>query len=77
VPDIKHATYMILGSSQTTQQGRASLGLDVEQLTVMATAGSRTLPQLEALLSLGFFDVSAELRQHGPGAGIEVSFCGL
>jgi hypothetical protein len=55
-------TYMNLGASQTTQQGRASLGLDTEQWTVMATAGRRVAPHLEALLSLAYFDLSADLR---------------
>lgn len=55
-------TYMNLGSSETTQQGRASLGLDVEQWTAMATVGRRVAPHLEALLSLAYFDVSADLR---------------
>jgi len=55
-------TYMNLGSSQTTQQGRASAGLDTEQWTVMATVGRRVAPHLEALLSLAYFDVAADLR---------------
>jgi hypothetical protein len=55
-------TYMNLGASKTTQQGRASAGLDVEQITVMATAGRRVAPHLEALVSLAYFDVSADLR---------------
>ena len=55
-------TYMNLGGSKVTQQGRASAGLDVEQLTVMATAGRRILPHLEALVSLAYFDVDADLR---------------
>lgn len=55
-------TYMNLGSSQSTQQGRASAGLDTEQWTAMATVGRRVAPHLEALLSLAYFDVSADLR---------------
>jgi hypothetical protein len=55
-------TYMNLGQSQRTEQGRASLGLDVDQLTFMATAGRRVTPHLEALFSLAYFDVSADLR---------------
>jgi hypothetical protein len=55
-------TYMNLGGSNRTQQGRASAGLDVEQATVMATAGRRLTPHLEALFSLAWFDVSADLR---------------
>jgi hypothetical protein len=56
------ATYMNLGQSQSTQQNRASAGLDVEQFTFMATAGRHVTPHLEALLSLAYFDVSADLR---------------
>lgn len=55
-------TYMDLGWSKTTQQGRASAGLDVDQVTVMATVGRRLAPQLEVLFSLAYFDVSADLR---------------
>lgn len=55
-------TYMNLGSNQSTQQGRASLGLDTEQWTAMATLGRRVAPNLEALLSLAYFEVSADLR---------------
>jgi len=55
-------TYMNLGASKATQQGRASAGLDTEQVTVMATVGRRVTPHLEALLSLAYFDVSADLR---------------
>jgi hypothetical protein len=55
-------TYMNLGQSQRTQRGRASASLDVEQITVMATAGYRVMPNLEALFSLAYFDVSADLR---------------
>ncbi len=55
-------TYMNLGWSERTDRGRASLGLDVEQLTVMATGGRRLTPHLEALVSLAYFDVSADLR---------------
>jgi hypothetical protein len=53
---------MNLGASKATQQGRASAGLDTEQVTVMATVGRRVAPHLEALLSLAYFDVSADLR---------------
>jgi hypothetical protein len=55
-------TYMNLGQSQSTQQGRASAGLDVDQFTFMGTAGRRITPHLEALFSLAYFDVSADLR---------------
>ncbi len=55
-------TYMNLGWSGQTQQGRASSGLDVEQITVMGTAGRRLSPHLEALFSLAYFDLSADLQ---------------
>lgn len=55
-------TYMNLGQSQRTQQGRASASLDVDQITFMATAGRRLTPHLEALFSLAYFDLSADLR---------------
>jgi hypothetical protein len=55
-------TYMNLGASERTQQGRASAGLDTEQITVMATVGRRVTPNLEALFSLAYFDVTADLR---------------
>jgi hypothetical protein len=55
-------TYMNLGWSGQTQQGRASSGLDVEQITVMGTAGRRLSPHLEALFSLAYFDLSSDLQ---------------
>ena len=55
-------TYMNLGQSKRTEQGRASASLDVDQFTFMATAGYRVMPNLEALFSLAYFDLSADLR---------------
>lgn len=55
-------TYMNLGQSNSTQQNRASASLDVEQITAMATVGRRITPNLEALFSLAYFDVAADLR---------------
>jgi hypothetical protein len=55
-------TYMDLGWSGTTQQGRAQASLGNDQLTVMATVGRRLTPRLEALVSAAYFDVSADLR---------------
>jgi hypothetical protein len=55
-------TYMNLGWSGQTQQGRASSGLDLEQVTVMGTVGRRLSPHLEALISLAYFDLSTDLR---------------
>lgn len=54
-------TYMDLGFSQTTQQGRASASLDNDQLTIMGTVGRRVSPRLEALFSLAYFELSADL----------------
>lgn len=54
-------TYMDLGFSQTTEQGRASAELGTEQLTVMATVGHRVSPNMEALFSLAYFDLSTDL----------------
>jgi hypothetical protein len=54
-------TYMDLGWSRATQQGRAGASLDVEQLTLMATVGRRVSPRLEALFTLAYFDLSSDL----------------
>lgn len=54
-------TYMNLGWDKSTQQGRASAKLDVEQLTLMGTVGRRVSPRLEALFTLAYFDLSADL----------------
>lgn len=55
-------TYMNLGQANSTQQGRVSGRIDLEQLTAMATVGRRVAPHLEALVSVAYFDVSADLR---------------
>lgn len=55
------ATYMDLGFSRTTEQGRAGASLSTEQLVVMGTVGRRVHPNVEILFSLGYFDVSADL----------------
>lgn len=55
-------TYMNLGWSGQTQQGRASAGIDVEQLTMMGTVGRRISPYVEGTVSLGYFDLSTDLR---------------
>lgn len=54
-------TYMDLRSERTSQQGNASAVLDTEQFTAMLTAGRRIAPRLEALVSLAYFDVDADL----------------
>ncbi len=55
-------TYMNLGWSAQTEQGRASSAIDVEQLTMMGTVGRRFTPYVEGLVSLGYFDLSTDLR---------------
>lgn len=55
-------TYMKLGWNKTTEQGRAGASLDTKQLTLMGTVGRRVSPNLEALFSLAYFDVSADLE---------------
>jgi hypothetical protein len=54
-------TYMNLGWSETTEQGRAGARFDADQMTVMATVGRRVAPNFEALFSLVYFDLSSEL----------------
>jgi hypothetical protein len=56
------ATYMNLGHSQTSEQGRVGARLDNDQLTVMGTVGRRVAPNFEALFSLAYFDLSADLQ---------------
>jgi hypothetical protein len=55
-------TYMDLGFSRTTDQGRAGARLGTEQLVVMGTVGRRLSPNVEALFSLAYFDVSSDLE---------------
>lgn len=55
-------TYMNLGWSRRTQQGRAGARLDADQLTLMGTVGRRISPNLEALFSLAYFDLSSDLE---------------
>jgi hypothetical protein len=55
-------TYVNLGWSETTQAGRASAGVDVEQLTLMGSVGRRITPYVEGLFSLAYFDLSSDLR---------------
>jgi len=55
-------TYMNLGWSAQAQQGRASSGIDVEQLTMMGTVGRRLSPYVKGTVSLGYFDLSTDLR---------------
>jgi hypothetical protein len=55
-------TFMNLGWNQSTAAGRVGGDLSVQQLTLMATAGRRINRNLEALVSLAYFDLSNELE---------------
>ena len=55
-------TYMNLGWRASGSRGLAGASLDVDQLTFMATAGKRINRNLEALVSLAYFDLSTELQ---------------
>jgi hypothetical protein len=55
-------TYMSLGGGKEGPRGLTSARLDTEQVTAMLTAGRRITPHLEALVSLAYFDVNADLR---------------
>lgn len=55
-------TYMDLGWSQSTEQGRAEASLSTDQLVIMGTVGRRLTPNLEALFSLSYFNVSGDLE---------------
>ncbi len=55
-------TYMDLGFSRTTDQGRAGASLGTEQLVIMGTVGRRLSPNVEVLFSLARFDVSSDLE---------------
>jgi hypothetical protein len=56
------ATYMNLGQSQSGEQGRVGARIDTDQLTVMGTVGRRVTPNIEALFSLAYFDLSVDLQ---------------
>ena len=56
------ATHMRLSDSRRTEEGRAGARLETEQTTLMVTGGRRLTPHLEALFSLAYFDVAADLR---------------
>lgn len=55
-------TYMRLRWSGSTGQDRAGARLENDQLTLMGTVGRRVSPNLEALFSLAYFDVSVDLE---------------
>ena len=66
-------TYMNLGSRQTSEQERLGVRLNTDQLTVMGTVGRRISPNVEALFSLAYFDLSADLRARVLNQTIDVS----
>jgi opacity protein-like surface antigen len=55
------ATFMGLGGTQTTQRGLVKGDMDVDQTAIVATVGRRLTPNIEALFSLSYFDLSADL----------------
>lgn len=65
------ATYMALGGSAEARGDRLRGEVDVDQITLMGTVGRRLTPSLEALFSLAYFDLSAdlELRLRSPVTG--------
>lgn len=67
------ATYMNLGSSGTGPQGQVGARLNTDQLTVMGTVGRRVSPRVEALFSLAYFDLSADLRVGAAGQTVSAS----
>jgi hypothetical protein len=56
------ATYMGLGGSAATERGILSGDVDLDQYTLMATVGRRISPRFEALFSLLYLDLSADLE---------------
>ena len=55
-------TYMALGGSAATERGIVNGDLDVDQFTLMGTAGRRISPRFEALVSVAYLDLSADLE---------------
>jgi hypothetical protein len=56
------ATYMSLGGSSKTEGGRLKGDLGTKQTTLLATVGRRWTEHLELLFSLGYFDLSNDLK---------------
>ncbi len=55
-------TYMNLGWSPSGPRGKVRGELGMDQLTLMATVGRRLTPNLEALASVAYFDLSTDLE---------------
>jgi len=56
------ATFMALGGTSKSERGRIKGDVDVDQNTLMLTVGRKWTPQLEALFSLSWFDLSNQLK---------------
>jgi hypothetical protein len=56
------ATYMGLGGTSETDRGLVKGDVDIDQITLMGTAGRRWTDNLEALFSLAYFDLSTDLK---------------
>lgn len=56
------ATFMGLGGTSESDRGLVKGDLDLDQTTLMGTAGRRWTENLEALFSLAYFDLSTDLR---------------
>lgn len=67
------ATYMALGWQGEAPAVGARGNLDIDQLTVMATAGWKISPRLEALLTAAYFDLSADLTLRLPNRTLAAS----
>lgn len=63
------ATYMGLGGKATTQGGLVQAAMDIDQFTVMGTAGRRLTEHLEFLFGFAYVDLSADLRVAGTVGG--------
>ena len=61
------ATYMGLGASDTTEGGRLLGNIDVDQFTLMGTAGRRLSENTELLFGFAYFDLSVDLRVTSTG----------
>ena len=55
-------TYMNLGWTPSGPREKVRGALDIDQLTLMATVGRRLTPNLEALASVVYFDLSTDLE---------------
>ncbi len=56
------ATFMGLGGTAATEPGLIKGDVDIDQFTLMGTVGRRLTPHLEALFSLAYVDLSADLE---------------